>query len=147
MSISSFIKLCLVAAALSLTGYYAMPILVMGGTPEPSIFAMGLLVGTLLGGTFAALSFSSKKDSGQDNVLYVGNIPFNAREDEVQRLFEAYGMVKTVRLVTGGPNKRPKGYGFVEMDSKGAVEALVLNDTEFGGRKLRVNAAKSKTVK
>ncbi|MDQ6954788.1 MAG: RNA-binding protein [Mariprofundaceae bacterium] len=147
MSILSVIKLCAVAATLSLVGYYTMPILIMVDTPEPSIFATGLFFGVLLGGMFAGLSSFAKCKSDNSNVLYVGNIPFNAREDEIQRLFEAYGTVKAVRLVTGGPSKRPKGYGFIEMDNKGAIEALALNGSEFGGRKLRVNAAKSKTVR
>jgi len=146
MSITCFIKLCVVAAIFSLAGYYAMPFLAMGGSPEPSIFATGLLIGTLFGGLFIALNPLTKGSKSNDNVLYVGNIPFNAREDEVQRLFEAYGTVKAVRLVTGGPNKRPKGYGFVEMDKAGAIEALELNGSEFGGRKLRVNSAKNKTA-
>jgi len=146
MSMISFIKLCVVAVILSLAGYYAMPFFAMGGSPEPSIFATGLLVGALFGGFFVALNPSEKGSKSNANVLYVGNIPFNVREDEVQRLFEAYGTVKAVRLVTGGPNKRPKGYGFVEMDKAGAIEALDLNGSEFGGRKLRVNSAKSKTT-
>jgi hypothetical protein len=145
MSISCFFKLCAVAAIFSLVGYYAFPFISITGTPETSIFATGILIGTIFGGLLVALYPSSSNASdNSSNILYVGNIPFNAREDEVQRLFETYGTVKDVRLVTGGYNKRPKGYGFVEMDAKGAKEALALNGTEFGGRKLRVNKAKSK---
>jgi len=60
-------------------------------------------------------------------------------------LFEAYGSVKSVRLVRGGPSRRPKGYGFVEMASANDLKAaLVLNGEEFAGRKLRVNEAKDK---
>lgn len=146
MSMICFIKLCVVAVIFSLAGYYAMPFLAMGGSPEPSIFATCLLIGALFGGFLVALNPVKKDSKSNANVLYVGNIPFNVREDEVQRLFEAYGTVKAVRLVTGGPNKRPKGYGFVEMDKEGAIEALNLNGSEFGGRKLRVNSAKSKTT-
>ena len=144
MSISCFLKLCAVAAIFSLLGYYAFPFIISVNTPQASIFATGLLLGTIFGGLLVALYPSNNADSKNNNVLYVGNIPFNAREDEVQRLFETYGTVKAVRLVTGGYNKRPKGYGFVEMDAAGAKEALALNGTEFGGRKLRVNTAKSK---
>jgi len=146
MSITCFIKLCVVAFIFSLAGYYAFPFLAMGSSPESSIFATGLLIGTLFGGLLVALNPLANDAKNNENVLYVGNIPFNAREDEVQRLFEAYGTVKAVRLVTGGPNKRPKGYGFIEMDKAGAIEALELNGSEFGGRKLRVNAAKSKST-
>ena len=147
MSITCFLKLCVIAAVFSLAGYYAMPFLHISGSPEGSIFATGLFIGVLVGGLFAACNSLSKGSQSNQNVLYVGNIPFNAREDEVQRLFETYGKVKAVRLVTGGPKKRPKGYGFVEMaDKTGASEALTLNGSEFGGRKLRVNIAKNKTA-
>jgi len=146
MSITCVIKLCVAAVFISLAGYYAMPLLAMDGAPKASIFATGLLVGSLFGGLLVALSPLTKGSKSNANVLYVGNIPFNAREDEVERLFAAYGTVKAVRLVTGGPNKRPKGYGFVEMDKAGAIEALELNGSEFGGRKLRVNTAKNKTA-
>ncbi|MDX8398478.1 MAG: RNA-binding protein [Mariprofundaceae bacterium] len=140
-----FLKLLVAAVLLSVVGYYVMPFLGMSGSPEASIFATGILVGVLLGGLLPLLLPKSSGAKSNPNVLYVGNVPFNAREDEVQRLFEAYGTVKAVRLVTGGPNKRPKGYGFVEMDAAGVEAALVLNGSEFGGRKLRVNSAKNKS--
>jgi len=145
MSTFCFIKLCLAAVVLSFVAYYAFPYLgITASTPSASILATGILAGVILGGLLSTMkSTSSEKNSG--NILYVGNIPFNAREDEVQRLFETYGGVKAVRLVSGGPSKRPKGYGFVEMSSASdAQAAIALNGTEFGGRKIRVNQAKHK---
>ncbi|MBL1353377.1 MAG: RNA-binding protein [Zetaproteobacteria bacterium] len=158
MSISCFFKLCGVALVCSLLGYAIQPSL-LASSPAPSLFATGLFLGTLLGGLIVTMkplkkSMSSISSNSQVNdsnaqqldghVLYVGNVPFNAKEDEIQRLFEAYGQVKAIRMVTGGPNKRPKGYGFVEMDKAGAQAALALNGKEFAGRKLRVNSAKNK---
>jgi len=145
MSTFCFIKLCLAAVVLSFVAYYAFPYIgITDGTPAASILATGILAGVILGGLFSTMKLSiSGENSG--NILYVGNIPFNAREDEVQRLFETYGGVKAVRLVAGGPSKRPKGYGFVEMNSRAeAQSAIALNGTEFGGRKIRVNQAKHK---
>ena len=150
MRISCFLKLCAVALGFSLIGYYVQPFLGISGSPEGSIFATGLFLGTLFGGLLVAINplnnEGKTKEKLNGHVLYVGNVPFNAKEDELQRLFEAYGEVKDVRLVTGGPNKRPKGYGFVEMDKAGAEAAMVLNGKDFAGRKLRVNMARNKTT-
>jgi len=155
MSISCFFKLCGVALVVSLLGYYVQPF-ALNHSPIASLFATGLFLGTVFGGLIVAINPLKKSSSSKDgarepnaqeldgHVLYVGNVPFNAKEDEIQRLFEAYGEVKAIRMVTGGPNKRPKGYGFIEMDKAGAVAALVLNGKEFAGRKLRVNAAKNR---
>jgi len=157
MSIACFFKLCGVGLVFSLLGYAVQPLL-LASAPIPSLFATGLFLGTLFGGVLVAInplrnsmSCRSNKDTGNHqqldgHVLYVGNIPFNAAEDEIQRLFEAYGEVKAIRMVTGGANKRPKGYGFIEMDKAGAEAALALNGKEFAGRKLRVNAAKNRDM-
>jgi len=140
MHFSGTLKLSITALLLSFVGYYAITLLNASGVPAASLFATGLLIGCIVGGLLMSLKPSRKRNN--PNVLYVGNIPFNAREDEVQRLFETYGKVKSVRFASRGPNKRHKGYGFVEMDREGAKEALVLSGTEFGGRKLHVNAAR-----
>jgi len=154
MSISCFFKLCGVALVFSLLGYYVQPYL-LDNSPMASLFATGIFLGTVLGGLIVAINpfksssatkdgHSSRAQELEGHVLYVGNVPFNAQEDEIQRLFETYGEVKAIRMVTGGPNKRPKGYGFIEMDKAGAKAAEALNGQEFAGRKLRVNAAKNR---
>ncbi len=75
--------------------------------------------------------------------IYVGNLPFTATELEVRELFEAYGPVESVHLVTDRQTGRPRGFGFVEMDDGPADEAIAaLNETDLGGRTLRVNEAR-----
>ncbi len=150
MNIGCVVKGVVIAGALGVAGYFAAPALGLSHeVPVGSLFAVGLFMGYLLGALVTWRSGDScatgSKVFSNSNVLYVGNIPFKAREDEVQRLFEAYGSVKSVRLVRGGPSRRPKGYGFVEMASdKDVKAALALNGEEFAGRKLRVNEAKDK---
>lgn len=148
MHIACVVKGVLAAAALALVGFYVTPFLGLDGPSVPmgSLVAVGLFVGYLVSALVNAMACGNKTSGGADaHMLYVGNIPFKAREDEVQRLFEAYGAVKSVRLVRGGPSRRPKGYGFVEMASAQDLRAaLALNDSEFAGRKLRVNEAKDK---
>ncbi len=74
--------------------------------------------------------------------IYVGNLPFSASDEEVRALFEAYGEVASVHLVTDRETGRPRGFGFVEMNT-GADEAInALHQTEMGGRSLNVNEAR-----
>ena len=74
--------------------------------------------------------------------LYVGNLPFSATQDELQELFATHGEVSSVNLITDRETGRPRGFGFVEMES-GADEAITaLNGTEMGGRQLNVNEAR-----
>jgi RNA recognition motif-containing protein len=74
--------------------------------------------------------------------IYVGNLPFSASDDEVRELFEQYGSVESVNLITDRETGRPRGFGFVEM-SDGADEAIeALNQTDMGGRSLNVNEAR-----
>ena len=75
--------------------------------------------------------------------IYVGNLPFNATEAEVTKLFAEYGEVVSVALPTDRETGRPRGFGFVEMADEGAKQAInALNGKDFGGRALNVNEAK-----
>lgn len=75
--------------------------------------------------------------------IYVGNLPFSASEDDVRSLFTEYGSVEDVSLVSDRETGRPRGFGFVEMDSQGANAAIqALDGMEYGGRNLRVNEAR-----
>jgi len=74
--------------------------------------------------------------------LYVGNLPFSATEDDLTQLFSQHGEVSSVSVITDRETGRPRGFAFVEMNS-GADEAVrALNETEYGGRNLRVNEAR-----
>ncbi|NQT84331.1 RNA-binding protein [bacterium] len=77
--------------------------------------------------------------------IYVGNLPFSASEAEVRELFEKYGTVHEVSLISDRETGRPRGFGFVEMDDDNADKAIgALNGTDLGGRALRVNEAKER---
>ena len=77
--------------------------------------------------------------------IYVGNLPFSATDQEVRELFEEYGTVTSVNLITDRDSGRPRGFGFVEMDDGGDDAINALNDHEMGGRNLRINEAKPRT--
>jgi cold-inducible RNA-binding protein len=78
--------------------------------------------------------------------IFVGNLSFNATEDAVRSMFEAYGTVERVNIVTDRDTGRAKGFGFVEMsvdaDGDRAIEAL--SGRELDGRSLTINEARPK---
>ena len=76
--------------------------------------------------------------------IYVGNLPFNINEQEVRELFEPYGEVDSVNLITDRDTGRLRGFGFVSMSSGGAEAIAALNQQEIGGRSLSVNLARDR---
>ncbi len=77
--------------------------------------------------------------------IYVGNLPFSASEEEVERLFAAHGEVMSVALPTDRETGRPRGFGFVEMSPADAATAIeALNGTDLGGRALTVSEARAR---
>ena len=79
--------------------------------------------------------------------IFVGNLDFAATESALRSLFERYGTVDRVNLVTDRETGRPRGFAFVEMsDSAQADQAIAgLNGTDLDGRTLNINEARPKT--
>ncbi|SRR6266498_1591482 len=79
--------------------------------------------------------------------IFVGNLDFSATESSIRSLFEQYGTVQRVSLVTDRDTGRSRGFAFVEMaDSAQADQAIAaLNGADLGGRALNVNEARPKT--
>ena len=76
--------------------------------------------------------------------LYVGNLPYETNESDLQALFEAAGAVASVNIVRDRSTGQARGFAFVEMnDDEGARRAITeLDKHQFGGRSLTVNEAK-----
>ena len=76
--------------------------------------------------------------------IYVANISFRAREQDLKELFEQYGEVSSVKVVTDRETGRSRGFGFIEMpnDSEGKQAIAQLNGVEFKQRNLVVNEAR-----
>jgi RNA recognition motif-containing protein len=75
--------------------------------------------------------------------IYVGNLSFQTPEDEVRKVFEQYGSVRSASVITDRESGRSKGFGFVEMDEEDALKAIAgLSGSELNGRRLTVNEAK-----
>ncbi len=79
--------------------------------------------------------------------IFVGNLSFNTDEDELRQLFEVYGQVDRVSIMTDRDTGRSRGFGFVEMASNedGEKAIAALNGTQVGGRTINVNEARPKT--
>jgi RNA recognition motif-containing protein len=76
--------------------------------------------------------------------IYVGNLAFTTTDHDLRQLFEPYGVVDEIRVITDRDTGRSKGFGFVEMpDSTTAKTAIAgLQGKELAGRTLTVNEAK-----
>lgn len=76
--------------------------------------------------------------------IYVGNLSYDATEDDIRQAFEQYGNVNTVNVVKDRETGRSRGFAFVEMpDPQEAKEAIEnLNLTDIAGRRVTVNEAR-----
>ena len=76
--------------------------------------------------------------------IFVGNLAFNSTDHDLRQLFEPYGVVDTINVITDRDTGRSKGFGFVEMPDSAASKAAIqgLNGKELDGRALTVNEAK-----
>jgi len=79
--------------------------------------------------------------------IYVGNLSYEATQDDIRQAFEAHGEVSSVSIIMDKMTGRSRGFGFVEMPDKNAGQAAVsaLNLQEIRGRAMTVNEAKPKT--
>ena len=76
--------------------------------------------------------------------IYVGNLSYGVTEGQLRALFEEFGSVSTVNLISDKYSGESKGFGFVEMEAQAQAEEAIktLNGREIDGRKLNVNIAK-----
>ena len=80
--------------------------------------------------------------------LYVGNLPYEVGETELQELFARAGSVESVTVMRDQATGRPRGFAFVEMGSDEEAQHAIreLNASEVGGRSLTVNEARPKAA-
>ena len=72
--------------------------------------------------------------------LYVANLSWSISEEDLKNVFQPYGAVTSVKIVTDRETGRSRGFGFVEMEDENAGQSAIgeLNDTELQGRKIVV---------
>jgi len=75
--------------------------------------------------------------------IYVGNLSFNASEDDIRQAFAAFGEVSTVSIIKDQFSGRPRGFAFVEMQNSNEANSAIaaLNGKDMQGRNLIVNEA------
>src|SRR4051794_30052903 len=78
--------------------------------------------------------------------LYVGNLPYETSNADLEQMFAAYGTVESAQVIMDRDTGRSKGFGFVEMGSDQEAQAAIagLAGTQMGGRNLTVNEARPK---
>ncbi|HEY9846874.1 MAG TPA: RNA-binding protein [Candidatus Caenarcaniphilales bacterium] len=76
--------------------------------------------------------------------IYVGNLSYEVTQEDLSTVFAEYGTVKRVQLPTDRETGRPRGFGFVEMESDAEESAAIeaLDGAEWMGRDLKVNKAR-----
>ncbi len=76
--------------------------------------------------------------------IYVGNLPYSTREEDLREVFEAHGNVENVKIIRDRETGRSRGFGFVEMATEEETNAAIsaLNGSDLGGRTLKVSLSK-----
>ena len=78
------------------------------------------------------------------NKLYVGNLPYTVRDEDLQQSFGQFGSVTSAKVMMERDTGRSKGFGFVEMGSDAEAQAAIagMNGQSLGGRSITVNEAR-----
>jgi hypothetical protein len=84
------------------------------------------------------------EESFMGNKLYVGNLPYSFRDEDMQQAFSQFGNVSSAKVMMERDTGRSKGFGFVEMGSDAEAQAAIkgMNGQNMGGRDLVVNEAR-----
>jgi cold-inducible RNA-binding protein len=84
------------------------------------------------------------KDLIMDNKLYVGNLAYSVRDDDLREKFSAFGQVQSAKVMMERDTGRSKGFGFVEMATAEQAQAAIAgtHGKDMGGRNLNVNVAR-----
>lgn len=79
-----------------------------------------------------------------NNKLYVGNLSYSVRDEDLQQQFSSFGHVQSAKVMMERDSGRSKGFGFVEMSNSDEAEAAIqgMNGKNMGGRDLTVNIAR-----
>ncbi len=81
--------------------------------------------------------------------IYVGNLPYTANEEDVTALFAEFGPVERVKIITDRDTGQSKGFAFVTLADQSQLNAAIdaLNEHDYNGRPLRVNASEPKEAR
>lgn len=79
--------------------------------------------------------------------IYVGNLPYSVVEEDLREIFEEYGEIASVKIISDKLTGRSKGFGFVEMDDDQEAQKAIeeLNNAEVSGRNIKVNESRPRS--
>ena len=144
-NITKLILLTLIlTVVLYLAGLQLFAVSGLENTAGKRILAIGLGAGALIASLFTGIFLLVRpyRLPIRKKTLFIGNLAFKASDRELRNLLGEYGEVFSIRLMTDKVTRKPRGYGFVEMEIGAADKALeALNGAEFMGRELRVSLA------
>lgn len=95
-------------------------------------------------GTAWWLCVFSLKSFTMNNKLYVGNLAYSVRDNDLEQAFSEFGNVVSAKVMMERDSGRSKGFGFVEMSSDAEAQAAIegLHEQPLGGRNMMVNVAR-----
>ena len=138
----NIIKSIIVALILSAAGYFLFPYLNLNELAPARLLAYSVLISSFIAGILVVMPMEFSLVGSKEVSVFIGNLAFKANAGDLRELFEEYGDVHGVRVMTDRATRRPKGFAFVEMDKKGAKAAIAdLDGSEFFGRDIKVNFA------
>ncbi len=78
--------------------------------------------------------------------IYIGNLNYRVREDDLKQVMEEYGVVESVKIIKDRETGRSKGFAFIEMQDNAAAQKAIdeLNGAEFEGRQMVIKEARAK---
>lgn len=162
-SLRPFALEIIIALAFAFVAYLAYNLFSLQNNNPQWLFSVAIFAGYLLRSLLnillrakSAISVSNMspaqaqehEPSNQEKLcsVFVGNIAYRANRHELAKLFEPYGKVHTVRIMTDRATRRPRGFGFVEMSEEAAQKAIqALDGADFYGRTLKVNKGNEKS--
>lgn len=141
----NIIKSIIIAHILAVAGFFLFPYLninELAQTAPARLLAYSVLAGAFIAGILVVIPMEFNLSNSKQASIFVGNLAFKANANDLRELFEEYGEVQGVRVMTDRQTRRPKGFAFVEMDKKAAKAAIAdLDGAEFFGRDIKVNYA------
>lgn len=140
-SLGYLVKTVIIALLLAILGFVLYPYFDLENLAMQHVFSYAILAGAIIGSLITAVGFKLPGESRTESI-FVGNLAFKMPPNALRELFEQYGQVHGVRLMTDRVTRKPRGFGFVEMNRKEARAAIrALDGKEFFGRQLKVNIA------
>lgn len=144
-TLKNIIKSFVTALILSIAAYLLFPYLNINEFAQLAparLVAYSVLLGGFISGILVVMSMELNLIGSKQVSVFIGNLAFKASAGDLRELFEDYGDVQGVRVMTDRATRRPKGFAFIEMDKKGAKAAISdLDGSEFFGRDIKVNYA------